>query len=168
MKIHYNNTENEKLIDNVIAVQFDGDGEHVSCCTKSGCEYRIAAANVETIIDDDLTSGSEKELAEARETIKRLAAEKEAAIDEKAEYEMLLFEVKKALDKNSAAAFMLKATKYRNATVTWERPVMRKDNYCDDCVRKGTGACGGCIVTEHPSGRVSRPSHYLSKGETNN
>jgi hypothetical protein len=196
MKIHYNNTENEKLIDNVIAVQFDGDGEHISCCTKSGHEYRINVAHVETIIDDELTEGVKKDTAEVDETIKRLAAEKDAAEEQKSLYEMALFEIIrqafilplgkalnktdeeiadkvfetidetfKTLDKNGIAAAMLKSSRYKNIPVGEQRPVKKGDDYCGRCVRKATGACSSCITTEHPSGRISRPSHFLPKDE---
>ncbi len=188
VKIHYNNRESEKLIDNVIGVQIDGDGRHVTVCTKNGQEYTISLDNIEMIIDDSLT--------EDRDVIKRLAADKDAAEDQKYLYEMALFEVirqafilplgkalhkndeeiadkvfetidetLKTLDKNGIAAEMLKSSRYKNIPVGEQRPVKEDDRYCDKCVRRATGACSSCITTEHPSGRISRPSHFLPKDE---
>lgn len=71
----------------------------------------------------------------------------------------------KTLDKNGIAAEMLKSSRYKNIPVGEQRPVKEDDRYCDKCVRKATGACSSCITTEHPSGRISRPSHFLSKDE---
>lgn len=75
-------------------------------------------------------------------------------------------ETLKTLDKNGIAAAMLKSSRYKNIPVGEQRPVKKGDDYCGRCVRKGSGACGSCITTEHPSGRISRPSHFLSKDET--
>ena len=129
-------------------------------------------------------------------TLNRIAAEKDAAEDQKYLYEMALFEVirqafilplgkalhkndeeiadkvfetidetLKTLDKNGIAAEMLKSSRYKNVPVGEQRPVKEDDRYCDKCVRKATGACSSCITTKHPSGRISRPSHFLPKDE---
>lgn len=129
-------------------------------------------------------------------TLNRIAADKDAAEDQKYLYEMALFEVirqafilplgkalhkndeeiadkvfetidetLKTLDKNGIAAEMLKSSRYKNIPVGEQRPVKEDDRYCDKCVRRATGACSSCITTEHPSGRISRPSHFLPKDE---
>lgn len=54
MKIHYNNGNAEKIIDNVIAIQVV-DGSHpLIVLTERGKEYQVNIGNVEMILNDDL------------------------------------------------------------------------------------------------------------------
>lgn len=54
MKIHYNNGNAEKIIDNVIAIQVVDVSHPLTVLTESGKEYQINIGNVEMILNDDL------------------------------------------------------------------------------------------------------------------
>ena len=54
MKIHYNNGNAEKIIDNVIAIQVVDVSHSLTVLTESGKEYQINIGNVEMILNDDL------------------------------------------------------------------------------------------------------------------
>ena len=55
MKIHYNNGQQEKIIDNVIAIQVIGANELVTALMANGSELTISLNNIEMILDDSIT-----------------------------------------------------------------------------------------------------------------
>lgn len=61
MKIHYNNgnTEREKVISRVTAIQIIGANEPVTALMENGKELTISLNNIEMILDDSIMSDKE-------------------------------------------------------------------------------------------------------------
>ena len=75
-------------------------------------------------------------------------------------------ETRAALKKEEILKEMQKSATYREKTFSFVRPMKEAEkqigDWCAMCVRKGSGACAGCVAVEHPSGRVGIPSHFLA------
>ncbi len=52
MKIHYNNGEKEKIIDNVLSIMVIDNHSPVSVCLSNGKELTISLNNIEMILDE--------------------------------------------------------------------------------------------------------------------
>ena len=52
MRIHYNNGEKEKIIDNVISIMVIDNHSPVSVCLSNGKELTISINNIEMILDE--------------------------------------------------------------------------------------------------------------------
>lgn len=52
MKIHYNNGEKEKLIDDVLSIMVIDNHSPVSVCLSNGKELIISLNNIEMILDE--------------------------------------------------------------------------------------------------------------------
>ena len=52
MRIHYNNGEKEKIIDNVISIMVIDNHSPVSVCLSNGKELTISLNNIEMILDE--------------------------------------------------------------------------------------------------------------------
>ena len=62
MKIHYNNGEKEKIIDNVLSIMVIDNNSPVSVCLSNGKELTISLNNIEMILDEKVfEKGGEKE-----------------------------------------------------------------------------------------------------------
>lgn len=54
MRIHYNNGEKEKIIDNVISIMIIDNHSPVSVCLSNGKEFTISLNNIEMILDESI------------------------------------------------------------------------------------------------------------------
>ena len=52
MRIHYNNGEKEKIIDNVLSIMVIDNHYPVSVCLSNGKELTISLNNIEMILDE--------------------------------------------------------------------------------------------------------------------
>lgn len=52
MRIHYNNGEKEKIIDNVLSIMVIDNHSPVSVCLNNGKELTISLNNIEMILDE--------------------------------------------------------------------------------------------------------------------
>lgn len=52
MRIHYNNGEKEKIIDNVISIMVVDSHSPIVACLSSGKELTISLNNIEMILDE--------------------------------------------------------------------------------------------------------------------
>ena len=52
MRIHYNNGEKEKIIDNVLSIMVIDNHSPVSVCLSNGKELTISLNNIEMILDE--------------------------------------------------------------------------------------------------------------------
>lgn len=52
MRIHYNNGEKEKIIDNVLSIMVIDNHSPVSVCLSNGKELTISLNNIEKILDE--------------------------------------------------------------------------------------------------------------------
>ena len=52
MRIHYNNGEKEKIIDNVLSIMVVDNHSPVSVCLSNGKELTISLNNIEMILDE--------------------------------------------------------------------------------------------------------------------
>ena len=52
MRIHYNNGEKEKIIDNVLSIMVIDSHYPVSVCLSNGKELTISLNNIEMILDE--------------------------------------------------------------------------------------------------------------------
>lgn len=54
MKIHYNNGEKEKIIDNVLSIMVIDNHSPVLVCLSNGKELTISLNNIEMILDEEV------------------------------------------------------------------------------------------------------------------
>lgn len=54
MRIHYNNGENEKIIDNVLSIMVIDSHSPVLVCLSNGKELTISLNNIEMILDEQI------------------------------------------------------------------------------------------------------------------
>lgn len=54
MKIHYNNGEKEKIIDNVLSIMVVDNNSPVVVCLNNGKELTISLNNIEMILDEKI------------------------------------------------------------------------------------------------------------------
>ena len=54
MKIHYNNGEKEKIIDNVLSIMVVDNNSPVVVCLSNGKELTISLNNIEMILDEKI------------------------------------------------------------------------------------------------------------------
>ena len=52
MRIHYNNGEKEKIIDNVISIMVVDNNSPIIACLSNGKELTISINNIEMILDE--------------------------------------------------------------------------------------------------------------------
>ena len=52
MKIHYNNREKEKIIDNVLSIMVVDSNSPIIACLSNGKELTISLNNIEMILDE--------------------------------------------------------------------------------------------------------------------
>ena len=52
MRIHYNNGEKEKIIDNVISIMVIDSNSPIIACLNNGKELTISLNNIEMILDE--------------------------------------------------------------------------------------------------------------------
>lgn len=52
MRIHYNNGEKEKIIDNVLSIMVIDSNSPIIACLSSGKELTISLNNIEMILDE--------------------------------------------------------------------------------------------------------------------
>lgn len=60
MKIHYNNGEKERIIDNVLSVMIVDSNSPVTVALSNGKELTISLNNIEMILDDRVFERSDK------------------------------------------------------------------------------------------------------------
>lgn len=62
MRIHYNNGEKEKIIDNVLSIMVVDNHSPVFVCLSNGKELTISLNNIEMILDEKVfVKGGEQE-----------------------------------------------------------------------------------------------------------
>ncbi len=54
MRIHYNNGEKEKIIDNVLSVMVVDSNSPIVACLSNGKELTISLDNIEMILDEKI------------------------------------------------------------------------------------------------------------------
>lgn len=54
MRIHYNNGEKEKIIDNVISIMVIDSNSPIIACLSNGNELTISINNIEMILDETI------------------------------------------------------------------------------------------------------------------
>ena len=60
MRIHYNNGEKEKIIDNVFSIMVIDNHSPVSVCLSNGKELTISLNNIEMILDEKVFEKGKK------------------------------------------------------------------------------------------------------------
>ena len=62
MRIHYNNGEKEKIIDNVLSIMVIDSNSPIIACLSNGKELTISINNIEMILDETVfEKGGEEE-----------------------------------------------------------------------------------------------------------
>ena len=62
MRIHYNNGEKEKIIDNVLSIMVIDSNSPIIACLSNGKELTISINNIEMILDETVfEKGGEQE-----------------------------------------------------------------------------------------------------------
>ena len=57
MRIHYNNGQQEKIIDNVLSIMIVDKNTPITVALKNGKELQISLNNIEMILDEDVFEG---------------------------------------------------------------------------------------------------------------
>lgn len=54
MRIHYNNGQSEKIIDNVLSIMIIDNNAPVTVALKNGKELQLSLTNIEMILDEEI------------------------------------------------------------------------------------------------------------------